>query len=161
MTLAGGSDGNGATDDATAAVIADDTLDLHVPVRSDAVAGVRHAVVDHLAQRGVPSTVIDDIELVTSELVTNAIVHPRPRAGGSAIHVHLVLTDAVEVVVTNDGSAGPIPPVDEWRPAPAVAPSGRGLGIVRRLCDHVTVEQRGGRAVITCRRRLPDGGAKP
>jgi anti-sigma regulatory factor (Ser/Thr protein kinase) len=161
MTRALGSDGNGATEDGTVAVIAGGVLDLDVPVRSEAVASVRHAVVDHLAQRGVPSTVIDDIELVTSELVTNAIIHPRPAAGEPAIHVHLVLTDAVEIAVANIGSAGTIPPVAEWRPAPAAAPSGRGLGIVRRLCDHVTVEQRGGRAVITCRRRLPDGGAKP
>jgi serine/threonine-protein kinase RsbW len=161
MTRALGSDGNGATEDGTVAVIADGVLELDVPVRSEAVASVRHAVVDHLAEHGVPSTVIDDIELVTSELVTNAIIHPRPGAGEPAIHVHLVLTDAVEIVVANNGSADTIPPVDEWRPAPATAPSGRGLGIVRRLCDHVTVEQRGGRAVITCRRRLPDGGAKP
>lgn len=161
MTRAGGSDGHGATDDGTVAVIGNDALDLEVAVRSDAVAGVRHAVVEHLAQRGVPSTVIDDIELVTSELVTNAIIHPRPVAGAPAIHVHVAITDAIEIVVANNGSVATIPPVTEWRPAPALAPSGRGLGIVRRLCDHVTVEQRDGRAVITCRRRLPDGGAKP
>jgi anti-sigma regulatory factor (Ser/Thr protein kinase) len=147
-------------DEGPVAVIANEVLDLDVPVRPDAVASVRHAVVEHLARRGVPSTIIDDVELVTSELVTNAIIHPR-RAADAAVDVHVSLSDGIEVVVANVGSAATIPPVERWRPAPAFAPSGRGLGIVRRLCDHVTISQAGERTVITCRRRLPDGGAMP
>ena len=122
---------------------------------------MRHAVVDHLTTRGVPSTVVDDIELVTSELVTNAIIHPRPCTATRRVHLRLSLSDAIELMVANVGSATAIPPVDEWQPAPPFALSGRGLAIVRRLCDNVTVEQAGERAVVTCRRRLPDGGVKP
>ena len=151
----------GATDEGTVAVVGNDVLDLNVPARSDAVATVRHAVVDHLTARGVPSTVVDDIELVTSELVTNAIIHPRPASGEPSVRLRLALSDSVELMVANVGSATAIPPVDEWQPAPAFALSGRGLAIVRRLCDNVTVEQAGERAVVTCRRRLPDGGVKP
>jgi anti-sigma regulatory factor (Ser/Thr protein kinase) len=137
-----------------------DELDLHVPSRTDAVAVARHAVARHLARHGVPSTVIDDIELVTSELVTNAIIHPRPVARDGVVHVHVGLSDAIELQVANTGPAASIPPVEEWSPAPATAVSGRGLGIVRRLSDTVKVEQIGERAVVTCRRRLPDGGAR-
>jgi serine/threonine-protein kinase RsbW len=147
-------------DEGPVAMIADDVLDVQVPVRADAVADVRHAVVKHLARGGVPSTIIDDVELVTSELVTNAIIHPR-RAADAAVDVHVSLSDVIEVIVANVGSVAAIPPVEQWRPASAFAPSGRGLGIVRRLCDHVTISQAGERAVITCRRRLPDGGAMP
>jgi anti-sigma regulatory factor (Ser/Thr protein kinase) len=161
MMRAGGSDANGATDDGPVAVIGGDVLDLDVPVRADAVAGIRHAVADHLTRRGVPTSVVDDIELVTSELVTNAIIHPRPASGTPAVRVQVALSDIVQVVVANHGSAATIPPVEQWVPAPPLALSGRGLGIVRRLCDDVTVHQSAERAVITCRRRLPDGGAKP
>jgi len=162
MTRAGGSDATGATDRGTVAVLGKDVLDLDVPVRPDAVAAVRHAVVDHLEQRAVPTAVIDDIELVISELVTNAIIHPQlPERSDRAVQVRVAVSDGIDVVVSNHGDAGTIPGVDEWAPAPAFAPSGRGLGIVRRLCDEVSVDQSGEWAVITCRRRLPDGGTKP
>ena len=161
MMRADGPPSIGGTDEGTVAVLGNDVLDLDVPGRPDAVATVRHAVVDHLLTRGVPSTVVDDIELVTSELVTNAIIHPRPAIGGPAVHLQLSLADAIELVVANVGSATAIPPVEDWQPAPPFALSGRGLAIVRRLCDNVTVEQAGERAVVTCRRRLPDGGVMP
>ena len=35
--------------------------------------------------------------------------------------------------------------------------SGRGLGIVRRLCDDAVVRQHGAMTVVACRRRIPDG----
>ena len=136
-------------------------IDLTVPVRSDAVAAMRHAVAAHLSRRGVPSTVVDDMELVASELVTNAIVHARPSHGDVGVQVSVDLSDTIELVVANQGSVGAIPPVEEWQPAPPWSPSRRGLGIVRRLCDTITVEQSGERAVIRCRRRLPDRGANP
>ncbi len=134
---------------------------LEIPAELERLRETREWANQVAADHGLSEDDCFQIKLAMSEAVTNAIIHPRPGAGEPAIHVHLVLTDAVEIVVANNGSADTIPPVDEWRPAPATAPSGRGLGIVRRLCDNVTVEQRGGRAVITCRRRLPDGGAKP
>ena len=52
---------------------------LDVPCRVDEVAISRHAVADFLADCEVPSVVVDDIELVASELITNAIIHPRAR----------------------------------------------------------------------------------
>lgn len=161
MTQAGGHPRPGAAVAGVVGVLGDRVLDLDVPVRSDAVAAVRHAVVDHLARRGVPATVVDDMELVTSELVTNAIVHARPTAGQAVVQISVELSDTIELVVANNGSVRAIPPVEEWHPAPPQSPSRRGLGIVRRLCDTVTVEQSGERAVIRCRRRLPDRGAMP
>jgi anti-sigma regulatory factor (Ser/Thr protein kinase) len=150
----------GATEQGTVAVLANHALDLDVPARPGEVAAARHAVVDHLARYGVSSVVVDDLELVASELITNAIVHPRP-APEAVVHVHIEVADLVALSVANVGSAGDIPPVDAWLPAPPGALSGRGLGIVRRLCDEVAVEQRGDLAVVSCRRQLPDGGGMP
>jgi anti-sigma regulatory factor (Ser/Thr protein kinase) len=155
MTQAGGPSGSRVGDRGAVALLCGPRLDLEVPGRTDAVAGARHAVIEHLAQWGVPATIVDDMELVTSELVTNAIVH----AGASEVGVSVDLSDTIELVVTNAGSVHAIPDIDDWRPAPPQSPSRRGLAIVRRLCDTVAVAQEGGRAVITCRRGLPDRGA--
>ncbi len=114
----------------------------------------RGFVTDVLVARGVSSVVIDDMELVASELVTNAVIHGHP----GLIQVTVEATDHVLIVVTNVGPATAIPPEEQWQPAPPMALSGRGLGIVRRLCDVVAVQQVGSRTVVTCRRHLPDGG---
>ena len=75
------------------------------------------------------------------------------------MHVEVeVVSDVVRLAVSNAGSAEQIPPVERWQPAPPLAISGRGLGIVRRLCDTVSVHQYSDRAVVSCQRRLPDGG---
>lgn len=132
-------------------------LVLDVAAVPSEIRSCRRAVAEHLSRRSVPSVIVDDLELVTSELVTNAVVH----ASSAGVHVELLVVDDVVLRVANVGSAAALPPVDDWRLEPSPPEAGRGLGIVRRLCDDVTVEQHGERVVITCRRRLPDGGANP
>jgi anti-sigma regulatory factor (Ser/Thr protein kinase) len=131
-----------------------DRLVLRLRARPADVSQARHAVVDYLGARGVSSIVVDDMELVTSELVTNAMVHGRR----GSIGVEVDAEDEVIVTVSNTGPAQAIPPIEEWRAASPVAPSGRGLGIVRRLCDDVAVLEMDDTTVVVCRRRLPDSG---
>ncbi len=131
-------------------------LALDVPARAHDVATARHAVSGFLTDRGVPSVVVDDIELVVSELVTNAIIHP-PVVDGDVVRVEVGVAEDVVLTVSNIGSATAIPATDIWVLAPPEAASGRGLGIVRRLSDEVVVDQVGDRAVVTCVRHLPDG----
>jgi anti-sigma regulatory factor (Ser/Thr protein kinase) len=130
---------------------------LDVPCRVDEVAVSRHAVAGFLTDCNVPSVVVDDIELVASELITNAIIHP-PVSPSDVVHVEVEVSDVVRIAVSNAGSTEEIPAVEQWQPAPPLAISGRGLGIVRRLCDVVSVTQISDRAVVSCQRRLPDGG---
>jgi anti-sigma regulatory factor (Ser/Thr protein kinase) len=132
-----------------------DRLVLQVRARPVGISQARHAVAAYLADCGVSSTVIDDMELVTSELVTNALVHGLR----GSIEVEVDAEDEIVVTVSNTGPAQAIPPVDEWRPVPPQAPSGRGLGIVRRLCDTVAVLEVDQTTVVVCRRHLPDAGA--
>jgi anti-sigma regulatory factor (Ser/Thr protein kinase) len=131
-------------------------LVIEVPGQAAAVARARQAVANFLAGRGVPSVVVDDMELVTSELVTNAIIHPPEPV--DVVRVEVAASDVVSLVVSNVGPAAAIPPIEDWRTPPPHAPSGRGLAIVKRLSDAVSVRQVGDRAVVTCQRRLPDGG---
>jgi anti-sigma regulatory factor (Ser/Thr protein kinase) len=157
MSRAGGGHAAGAFEPAVGTRV----LDMDVLADRGEIGGARHAIADHLTALGVPIMVVDDLELIASELVTNAIVHPHPGDRPNVIHVHVDVTDEIAMSVTNVGSAAAIPPIEAWQPASPVAMSGRGLGIVRRLCDDVAVEQRGDLAVVSCWRHLPDGGAMP
>ena len=129
---------------------------LVLRLRADAadISHARHEVAAYLSDRGVSSTVIDDMELVTSELVTNAVVHGREGTVG----VEVDAEGEIVVTVSNRGPSQAIPPIAEWRPGPPQARSGRGLGIVRRLCDAVAVLEIDETTVVVCRRRLPDAG---
>jgi len=129
-------------------------LVVDVQPEASQVAVARHAVTDFLRAHDVPSVVVEDMQLVTSELVTNAVRHGRD---GNVV-VTVLSDEVVELTVSNVGPVEGIPPVEEWGPAPPTSSSGRGLGIVRRLSDHVEVIEVGDRTVVACRRRLPDRG---
>ena len=132
-----------------------DRLVLQLRARSADVSHARRAVAAYLADHGVSSTVIDDMELVTSELVTNAVVHGRQ----GSIGVEVDADGEIVVTVSNVGpSAGRSLRSIEWRTVPPQARSGRGLGIVRRLCDAVAVLEIDKTTVVVGRRRLPDAG---
>ncbi len=105
---------------------------------------IRREVVADLVARGVSASVVDESEVVVSELVANAIRHARPLPDG-AIRVHWkVKNDVVEVEVS-DGGAATVP-----RPAPPTTwgPGGRGLRIVRSLAhEWGVIEDPNGRTV--------------
>jgi anti-sigma regulatory factor (Ser/Thr protein kinase) len=114
---------------ATAAPVRDASRTIRVPWRAASVAQVRRAVVEDLGGRDVPATVVDEAEIVASELVSNAIRHARPLSDGM-LRVHWKVKGGVVEVEVTDGGSDTTP-----RPAPRTvwAPSGRGLRIVRSL----------------------------
>jgi anti-sigma regulatory factor (Ser/Thr protein kinase) len=77
-----------------------------------------------LEARRVPADTIDIIELLTSEVVTNAIVHT-----GSSPQIELVVSDRqIRVSVEDDSDAMP-----HLHPGGAAAVTGRGLAMVDEL----------------------------
>ncbi|GAA2166384.1 hypothetical protein GCM10009845_25620 [Pedococcus bigeumensis] len=122
----------------------DSSRTVRVPWRATSVALVRKALVDDLEVREVSAAVVDEAEIVVSELVSNSIRHARPLADGN-LRVHWkVKAGVVEVEVTDGGSES------TPRPAPRTiwAPSGRGLRIVRSLAHEWGVtEDRSGSTV--------------
>ena len=91
----------------------------------DAPARGRHAVTAVLDSWGCDSDTRDNLLLVVSELVTNAVVH-----GAEPIVVTLVRApERIRVEVT-DGADGSSPHTNR---AAADAENGRGLGVVTRL----------------------------
>jgi anti-sigma regulatory factor (Ser/Thr protein kinase) len=108
------------------------------------VAEVRRVIVDDLNTRDVSAGVIDEAEIVVSELVSNSIRHARPLADGN-LRVHWKVKAGVVEVEVTDGGSDSTP-----RPAPRTiwAPSGRGLRIVRSLAHEWGVtEDRNGSTV--------------
>ena len=96
-----------------------------MPVDLEAVDGVRTQVVDLAASWGFSE--LEDLEVVTSELVTNAIVHAHST---SVVEVRLIADECIEVAVSD---ADPEPPVK--RIPYEQHTRGLGLHIVDALCE--------------------------
>jgi anti-sigma regulatory factor (Ser/Thr protein kinase) len=92
---------------------------------TESAALVRHWLHRRLVAAGVAVAIVRRVELMASELATNAVLH----AGGDRFLVHLSMADADIEVTVQDGSA--TPPVPR-RAAPDEA-GGRGLAIVGAL----------------------------
>lgn len=107
---------------------------LTVPGAERSVAHARRFVRDMVGD-GHPA--VDDAELCTSELVTNAVVHTRSGDDGGRVTVTVARGGGVlEICVGDDGAASDLPHV---RAAP-FAEDGRGIVIVTALADEWGVE---------------------
>ena len=114
---------------------------VRAPWSAASVAHVRHALVLDLEARGLPEQLIDEAEIVVSELVANAVRHATPLADGTMRVKWKVRGTIVEIDVTDGG--GTTAP----KPAPRAvwSPAGRGLRIVRSLAHEWGVlEERSG-----------------
>jgi anti-sigma regulatory factor (Ser/Thr protein kinase) len=104
---------------------------LEVPPEPSAVRQVRAFVRSALAT-SVDEEALDTIVLLTSEVVTNAILHTR-----TASEVHLVrLSDVVRVEIADRSPAIPEPRLLDFTSA-----SGRGLAIVEAIALRWGVER--------------------
>jgi anti-sigma regulatory factor (Ser/Thr protein kinase) len=100
----------------------------------------------------VPDDVAADLQLIVSELFTNAVQY------GASRHVSVtvdVRPDEAGVTVDSGSAAPDVGPVDTWRVADETEISGRGLGIVRRLADVVRVERDAHRFTVAATRTFP------
>jgi anti-sigma regulatory factor (Ser/Thr protein kinase) len=102
---------------------------LLVPWEMSSALAVRRALVSGLRALEVAEGVIDEAEIVVSELVANAVRHASALPGGT-IRVHWTVdAGVVEVAVTDGG--GPTTPRRRTRSLWSVG--GRGLRIVASL----------------------------
>ncbi|GAA2736314.1 hypothetical protein GCM10009867_20740 [Pedococcus aerophilus] len=119
----------------------DSSRTVRVAWRATSVSQVRRTLVEDLASRDVEPAVVDEAEIVISELLSNAVRHARPLSDGN-LRVHWKVKAGVVEVEVTDGGGDSTP-----RPAPRTiwAPSGRGLRIVRSLAHEwgVTEDRNG------------------
>ena len=99
-------------------------IEMKLQPTLDSVRRARRLVRESLGRCAVDESVVDTVELLTSEIVTNAIVH----GGGTCELAVEVEARTVRVELRDDNPALPV----RRAPAPQ-AMSGRGLLIVDRL----------------------------
>lgn len=112
---------------------------------------IRLYVRDALRAAQARAEVIADFELVVSELAANAIEHGTGR--DVTVEVDGSRTSWWEVTVSSASAGRSVGAARNWAIAPAEAGSGRGLGIVRRLMDDVSIGRSGDVLSVRCRRR--------
>lgn len=104
----------------------------------------------------VPPEVSSDLQLIVSELFTNAVEH----GDAEQVEVRLVVTSTeAGVTVDSRSPAHGVGPAETWEVADEESVTGRGLGIVRGLADAVQVERESGRFVVTASRTFRATGA--
>lgn len=100
----------------------------------------------------VPTDIAADLVLATSELVTNAFEHSRTSSVLVTVHTG---HERASVSVRSTAQPGAVTDVSEWATPPPDQLSGRGLGIVHHVADHVDVVHADGEIEITVHRQLP------
>lgn len=139
----------------TAGITSSDLLRL--PHTASSVGVARRQIRHDLAAQGLHRELLDDVEVVVSELLGNAVRHARALAGGALLVGWHSDGREIEVEVTDGGSPGRVQP----RGVALLEESGRGLRIVDGLAAQwgVTDHRDGSRtvwALIT-----PDGSVDP
>ena len=115
-------------------------MDLELPSHPDSVARARQALVALDGQ--VSAEVREDLRLLVSEVVTNAIRHGD--AGGSVVRLRIAPdTDHVRIEVRDPGTGFSPPEID---PDPDRA-GGWGLWLVEQLADRWGISNDGGTCV--------------
>lgn len=122
-----------------------DHRSITLPGQRDSVRQARTFVVEWLEAFADDDTV-EDIKLVASELVTNAIEY-------GAAHAVTITVDRVdnEIRLTVRGGRGAMPDLKSVAMAPPDQLSGRGLSIVQQLTDsmHIDTSQADHEVVVT------------
>ena len=123
-----------------------------LPPDTGAISEVRAECAEWFAGRGVSGDRVDDLRLVTSELLTNAV-----RAAATVVRcrARLVSTWAT-IEVADDGLAEVGLGEEGQSAAEDYAEAGRGLFIVRALADRVEVERLDGETVVRASLSLPE-----
>lgn len=98
----------------------------HSPV---AVPTARREIRRELLAAGLEENLLDDVEVVVSELLGNSVRHAAAIAGGVVLLAWRVASDEVVIRVTDGGGGRGVAP----RNGGPMADSGRGLQIVERL----------------------------
>lgn len=112
-----------------------------LPGVPSSVAVARGEIAAELREAGLSGPAVADAALVTSELLSNAILHARPLPD-ARIRVSWVLTAATVEVIVSDGGSATRPQAS--RPSLSSI-GGRGLAIVAYLCSSwgVRADERG------------------
>ncbi len=125
-------------------------MTVRLPAVPSSAALVRHHIADDLTRLSVAPSVIDDVVLVATELVSNAIRHADPLPGGQVTVTWEVDTRGVTVRVTDGGA--PSQPVVQHPTSRDT--SGRGLALVEALATSWGIEDAAGTTTVWAEVRI-------
>ena len=122
-------------------------LETAYPPRSASAAQMRRALRAYLSQRALEPDVVCDVVLAADEAFINAVAHAE--AADDPIRVTACVSESEASVVVRDGGSGFTLRRSAAQPVPDVhSVSGRGVFIIERLMDEVSVRSgRGGTTV--------------
>jgi anti-sigma regulatory factor (Ser/Thr protein kinase) len=107
-------------------------IEVEIPVQPEAVAMARDTVSRVVAERQSNERVLEDLRLMTSEIVTNALRHSGMRPGDSFSVAIEILPQRVRVEVADHGPGFDPRAVE---PPAAEGVGGWGLFLVDKLAD--------------------------
>ncbi len=124
-------------------------------VRTAAVPRAVEQVDDALARfwtrhERVPEAIRLQTGIAVAEIVANIVEHGSGPTGVAWIEIGVAIhADHVVVVIADDGTAADVDVHAADMPEDMLAERGRGLAMVKRLCDGLTHERRDGRNLWT------------
>jgi anti-sigma regulatory factor (Ser/Thr protein kinase) len=123
---------------------ASDELEFVLPAKPAAVAEARRALADFLDAAPLPDETTANLFLLTSELVTNAIMHGS-REGDEVGIRYARRPGCLRISVDDAARAASVPQVLSQDPERT---SGRGLGLIDRMADRWGEQIVSGRNVV-------------
>ena len=120
-----------------------------------AISEVRHGFTAWLRRWVADAEAIDELAVVLSELLTNAVSAAADRGG--TVHVLACADDGDVVVAVRNPQVRWVEVDDRWDLADPLRAGGRGLLIVRTLVDLLEVEhdERAGTTTVRSRKSVP------
>ena len=132
----------------------EDAFQTSFPPRADALVRARKAFSDWLRRR-TQGAVVDELEVVFSELAANAVDASPDEADEVTGRAWCEGSDLVLDLANRTDPTMGSPPEARWDLADPLRTGGRGLVITEALVDSVEVTlEPGPRLVVRCRRRL-------
>lgn len=113
------------------------------------INAARSFVTTTLAALAAGPRLLEKAELVASELAANAV--QAANGGTYRVSVARDRSGAAIITVENATTGAPLPARGDWDARIALAPIGRGLGIVEQLAQEVNVDERSGEITIQAR----------
>jgi serine/threonine-protein kinase RsbW len=126
----------------------DDARVLELANKASSVPEARHTVADDLRDAGVPQGVVDNVLVVVTELVSNAVRHAKPLRFSDSrrgFRLRWIVVDQHVLVDVTDGGGTEQPQVQH---PSTVDPEGRGLAIVDALARDWSVRSANGEVTV-------------